>query len=237
MPRKHSISRKTAVRKFWRYRPFAAALLVILAVCLLYLSYSYFFAAQTQWPQQNLGKYSGINLNISDISSVIQGTNYVPLNVDQVAVPSQNLQRAGYYYVSVSSFNAALMNVSSTYPATISSSVFILNSSTMANRTLYRIVNANIALNVSGHVMPDLNYTEYAYGGKSVRIYCINSINVLSSTGIADQGTIPIFESLSVFDYNNIVGSVALNGYANQNKNISLQLAEKLFIRIVSSSV
>ncbi len=233
MQKKHKV-RNGKGRKLPTRNAIAFAGVLVISACAICAVY---FGLQVNAPAQlqAQAKYQNINLNLSDVSYAMPNAAYAALNMDSITVPSAQLRASGYEYISVSSFNSVSTNNTSTYPGTISSTVFVLNDSRMANLTLNQIVGANSGLNTSGHIISGVGHTWYSYGGGDVEIFSIDSINVLNGTGVAAQGSMPVFEALSVFGYRNVVGSVSVNGYADLNGNMSIFMAERLFAHVVKS--
>jgi len=184
------------------------------------------------------------NLTLNDINTVIQNASYTPVEVDELTNFSDILKDEGYLLASVSVFNFS--GVLNNTPPTITSTVFLMSNSFVANDMVESLLFSNNAnQSVRSYVYNNTIKSGYTYYNISIPFYTVSSVAVFNNSVIIDTEknnktfTMPVFQYTTIFSYDNYVGVVVVNGYSYSNvlQNYSIKLAELLARKLIAYSI
>lgn len=223
----------------YRYMLFAA-LIIIAAVSSYYIINSSISHGRDSGLHAAAPDVHVHNLNLSDVVSILPGSQYVAVMQGNFSTFILQLQDEGYLGSSASLFE---LNVQKQYngtrfPAVIMSDVLIMSNQTITNQSLRSMFFSNNADQINGSITYKLEYPNGSI--RDIRIYTIYSAAVFNRT-IAKMLNIsnthmPDFQYASIFEYNSAIGAVYSNGYVkSQNfSNVSISLAEILVRKLAS---
>jgi len=217
---------------------FLIAIFIMVLLLLFVIFYNIFFSSAN-----NVHK-AVPNLTLNDINMVIQNESYTPIKVDVLTNFSDILKDEGYLLASVSVFNFS--GVLNNTPPTITSTVFLMSNSFVANEMVESLLFSNNAnQSVRGYVYNDTIKSDYTYYNISIPFYTVSSVAVFNNSVIIDTEksngsfTMPVFQYTTIFSYDNYVGVVVVNGYSYSNvlQNYSIKLAELLARKLIAYSI
>jgi hypothetical protein len=185
------------------------------------------------------------NLTLNDINMVIQNESYTPVKVDVLTNFTSILKDEGYLYASVSVFNFSGSPNNNISP-TITSTVFLMSNSLVANETVKNLLFSNNAnQSIRGYLYNNTINSNYSYYNISIPFYTVSSVAVFNSSVIInaeknnESFTMPVFQYTTIFSYDDYVVVVVVNSYSSSDvqQNNSIKLAGVLARKFIAYSI
>jgi len=175
-------------------------------------------------------------INLSDIKEVIPNAAYIIVTSYDYYNFSTLLKNEGYIGSSVSVFNLTSSSNNSV-PYTITSNMFLLSNSIVANETLQSLLFSNNAnQSITGYVYNNTLRLNGKVENAKITFYTVSSVAVFNNSVISnvinakENFTMPVFQYTTIFSYKNYIGIVVVNGYhySTTLQNDSIELAKLL---------
>lgn len=216
-----------------------AAKVVYIAIIIILLAVATIIAIGKNSPVQSNIPY----LTLNEVNETIPNASYVQVRASSMVNFSSVLRNEGYVGASVSVFNLTKVT-SNDVPYVISSSLFLMSGPKAANSTLESLIFSNNAnQSVRGFIYNGTIISNSTYSKVSVHFYTVSSVAVYNTSIINnalsahENFTMPVFQSTTLFNYEDYVGTVVVDSYAYSPvmQNDSVKLAELLVGRLASA--
>ena len=193
--------------------------LLLAIVTILYLAYVlHAFGSVEPGSAFNLYTYSKLNLNATEVDIATNYT-YIPIVMNENSTFMGILKSEGYEFSTTNVLNSS-NKTDYNAPASIVSTVYVMQNSGVASKALQSLIDS---YNSRQSIFREsYNSSNYASGNTRVNITYVTSIAVLNYTAYkaylntTTNNTIsplPIYQETVLFNYENILYSIIINGY------------------------